>query len=333
MKNILLIITLSFLSLNIRAAEMPYKLDHRIPLPGGEGWDYPSIDLGSSRLFVTRGNHVDVVDLKTEKVVGTLRESLDGVHGVAFADEFGKGYISSGKNSKVIVFDLSSLKVLKEIPAGKKPDSIVYNESQHLVISFNGGDSSATVIDAKTDQVVKTIKLEGKPEFAVSLGDFVYVPNEDAGKMIQIDTKKLEVAHNWPLKNCKSPTGLAVNSVQKVLFTTCANEIMEILSAETGNFLGTLKIDKGSDGAGFDNGFAFSSNGAGTLTLGRLGDDRKYTVVASVPTQNGARTMVVDPKTHFVYLIAAKYAELDPKAPPGTRPAILPGGVEVLVVR
>ena len=113
-------------SISAVASQAHYKLDHRIPLSGAEGWDCLSVDTTSGRLFISRANHVDVVDLKTEKVVGTISEHVDGAHAIAFVPTLNKGYITSGKSGKVVVFDLASLKVQKEVPAAVGADIIAY---------------------------------------------------------------------------------------------------------------------------------------------------------------------------------------------------------------
>ena len=96
---------------------------------------------------------------------------LNGVHGIAFADEFGKGFISNGRSNTVTVFDLKSNKSIDSISVnGKNPDAIVYDPFTKRIFTFNGRSSNSTAIDAKTNKVVGTIELDGKPEFAVSNG-------------------------------------------------------------------------------------------------------------------------------------------------------------------
>jgi YVTN family beta-propeller protein len=324
--------SLLFFSTFSFASKSHYAIDHRIQLEGAEGWDCLSIDSSSDRLFVTRGNHVDVVDLKTEKVVGKISEPIDGAHAVAFVPSLKKGYITSGKTAKVVVFDLASLKVLKEIPAGKKPDTIAFDESNSRVFSFNGGDNTVTVIDAKTDTVLKTLQLDGKPEFAVVDKGVLYLNDEDKNAIHVIDTNQLNVKKTWALKGCNSPSGLSADFHFRRLFSVCENEVMVVTDADTGKLIKTLPIGKGPDGSVFDSGFAFSSNGAGTLTVVQEKNPKSFDVLENVETQKGARTMTVDPKTHTLYLVAAKYEEKNPKTPEA-RPKIIPGSVELLVIK
>ena len=321
----------SFLIHSTFAAE--FKLDHKIALEGDEGWYYLSIDVTTNHLFITRSNHIDVLDLTTEKVVGKITEKINGAHGVAFAPTLNKGYATSGKSSSVIAFDLKTLAVLKEIPAGKKADLVLFDEITKRVFSFNGEDKTITIIDATTDKVIKTLSLDGKPEFgATDNQGRIYFNNEDKNSVVELDTKEMKIIQSWPLKNCHSPTGLSANFNSHLLFSTCDNEIMAVSNTKKGNSELTIPIGKGPDASVFDDNLVFSSNGAGSITIAKAQNENDLKVVQTLPTQKGARTMIIDPRTHIVYTIAAKYEEINPKQKE-TRPKIIPGTVELLVIK
>ena len=164
-----------------------YKISGKIDI-GGEGWwDYVAIDVPMHRLYVAHSTKVHVVDLSSNKVIGEI-DNLNGVHGIAFADEFGKGFISNGRSNTVTVFDLKTNKTIDSISVnGKNPDAIVYDPFTKRIFTFNGHSSNSTAIDAKTNKVVGTIELSGKPEFAVSNGKgLMYVNIEDKSEIIRI---------------------------------------------------------------------------------------------------------------------------------------------------
>ena len=310
-----------------------FSLDHRISLAGDEGWDCLTIDSKSNHLFITRGNHVDVMDLATEKMIGKINEKIDGAHCVAFAPLFKKGYVTSGKSSRVIVFNLDNLKVEKEIVVGKKPDIIIYDEFSSKIFAFNADDNSISIIDPKTDSVLKTIKLESNPEFAVSDGSgTIYVNLEDKSLISAIDSKEMTLKKTWNINGCESPTGIAIDLKRQNLFSVCANEVMAVTDIISNKVIKTLKIGQKPDGAAFDNGIVFSSNGSGTLTIVQEKNENTFEVTQELITQKGARTMAVDPKTHIVYMVSAKYQPIDPKNPKA-RPKIIPGSVELLIVK
>ena len=149
----------------VYAGEPAYHVIRQEVLPGDVKWDYLAFDAGSGRLFITRGDHVDVYDTALGRVVGTIPDT-QGVHGVALARDLNRGFTSNGRSDTVTVFDLTSLKVLGTLPTGKKPDAIVYDPFTRRVFTANGDSGSLTVIDGPTSKVFATIDIGGKLESA-----------------------------------------------------------------------------------------------------------------------------------------------------------------------
>jgi YVTN family beta-propeller protein len=313
-----------------------YHVVKQFKLGGDGGWDYLTFDAKGDRLFISRSTHVMVVDAEKGTVVGDIPDT-QGVHGIALVEDLNKGYTSNGRASTVTVFDLKTLKVLKQIPVGKNPDAILYDPASKRVFTMNGASDDATAIDAQTDTVAGTIPLEGKPEFAVSdERGHVFVNLEDKSAVVELDPSKLSVLARWPIAPGEEPSGLAIDRKHARLFSTGANKTLAVLDASTGKVVTTLPIGGGVDAAGFDPelGLAFSSNGEGTLTVIREDSPDKFTVVENVKTQRGARTLALDAKTHRVYLVTAEFGP--PPAPtperPRPRPSIVPGSFTLLVV-
>ncbi|MFZ0952411.1 MAG: YncE family protein, partial [Candidatus Sulfotelmatobacter sp.] len=181
-----------------------------------------------------------------------------------------------------------------------------------------------------------TIKLDGKPEFAASDGKGeIFVNIEDKSELTAIDANKLVVKSTWPLAPCESPSGLSMDRKNRRLFAGC-EKMMAVVNADTGKVLATPAIGDGVDATRFDDetGLAFASCGEGVLTVVREESPEKFSVAENVPTQQGARTMALDSKTHNVYLVTAKFGP-PPAATadnPHPRHSILPDSFVVLVV-
>jgi YVTN family beta-propeller protein len=321
------------------AAQAPgpsgYRLLKKIKL-GGEGfWDYIAFDSPTRRLFISRGTKVVVLDVDSEKVVGEIPDT-PGVHGIALAPDLGKGFTSNGGAGTVSIFDLKTLEVTGHAQAGKNPDAIVYDPATKRVFTMNGRSADSTAIDAVTGNVMATIPLGGKPEFAVADGaGHVYVNLEDKSQIQQIDSKSLAVTATWPLAPCESPSGLAIDTAHRRLFAGCHNKVMGIMDADSGKVVASPPIGVAVDANQFDpaTGFAFSSNGGGTLTVIHEVSPGEFTVVEEVPTQTGARTMALDPKTHQVFLVTADFAPAPAPTPenPHPRGGMVPDSFVVLV--
>jgi DNA-binding beta-propeller fold protein YncE len=295
------------------------------------------MDSATRRLYISRATHVIVIDADSGKQIGEIADT-PGVHGVALAPELNRGFTSNGREGTVSVFDLRTLKTLKKIKVGDNPDAIVYDPGTKRVFTFNGRSHDSSVINASSGEVVGTIKLDGKPEFAVTDGEgMIFVNIEDKSEVTAIDAKGMTVKSNWPLTGCEAPSGLAIDREHHRLFSGCSeNKLMAISDAETKKLVTTVPICDGTDGTRYDAGteLAFASCHDGHLTVIREVSPDKFAVVQSVTTELGARTLALDPKTHDIYTVTAKFGPRPaPSAGnPHPRPTILPDSFEVLVV-
>jgi YVTN family beta-propeller protein len=302
-----------------------YQLAHTYVLGGDGGWDYLTYDGASKRLFISRGTHVMVVDPSNGSITGDI-PGTGGVHGIAIAGDLGKGYTSNGRDNTVTVFDLASLKPLATIAlTGQNPDAIAYDASTHRIVTFNGRSQDATIIDARTDAVVATVPLGGKPEFAAADGKGMMYDNiEDTGEQVAIDLRAAKVVKRWKIAGCDEPSGLAMDQQTRRLFAGCGNGVLAVVDPDAASVVATIPIGKGSDAIGFDSGahLVFSSNGDGTLTVVHEDGPNAYRVVQNAATRSGARTCAINAATHEVYLVTADFdvATPAPDASPGQRP-------------
>jgi DNA-binding beta-propeller fold protein YncE len=312
-----------------------YKVISKIKIGGSGGWDYVAVDPDAGRVYASHGTLVEVVDTKTGKVVGQITQ-LHGVHGIAVAPEFGKGFITNGQSNSVTIFDLKTLAKVGEPQTGQNPDSVCFEPKTKHIFTFNGRSNDSTAIDPKTNEMIKSFPLGGKPEECAADGTGkLYANLEDSSEIIEIDAANPAVLRHASLAPCESPSGLAIDIKNKKLFAACDNKMMAVIDIPTLKVIATAPTGAGTDGAGFDSGLglAFSSNGGdGTLSVIKQVDG-KYQNVENVTTERGARTMTVDSKNHRVYLLAAEYGPA-PAAEPGkrARPPILPDSFHIIVV-
>lgn len=335
MKRILALILAAAAIVAIPAvAQKSYKLADRVKLGGEGGWDYLTYDPTANRVFITRGTHVTVVDAKTLKQTADITD-LQGVHGVALAPELGKGYITSGGDNMLAIFDLKTLKVTDKVKVGERPDAILYDASAKRIYTFNAKTQDATVVDAKTGKVIGSVPLGGKPEAGVADGKGnVFVNIEDRSEIVRIDTAKLTVAEHYPMAGCDDPSALAFDAANRRLFAGCASKIMAVVDPDAGKLVTTVDIGGGVDAGVFNpkTQQIFMSCGAdGVVTVIHEDSPDKYSLVQSVPTVKGARTMALDEATNTIYTVTAQF---DPAPPPaGQRRKILPDTFELLVVK
>ncbi|HLW34673.1 MAG TPA: hypothetical protein VKS98_03350 [Chthoniobacterales bacterium] len=321
----------------VAVAEDAYKFVREIPIGGEGGWDILTIDSESRCLYLSHATKVDVVNLANNKLLGTAITETPGVHTFLPIHEFLRGFSSNGKESKASVVDLTTLKTVSKLDTGEGPDAMTYDPLRGEVYVFNHKGNSATVIDAKTATVTATIPLSGSPEFAVANGiaHRVYCNIEDKSEVAVIDTAKHEVVANWLLAPGEEPSGIALDATHHRLFATCHNKMMVMLDSESGKVLANVPIGAGTDGCAFDDAtqLAFASCGDGTTTIAKEETPDKLTVVQTLKTERGARTMALDPKTHRIYLPTAQFQPAPSPAPGATpaRPTIVPNTLKILV--
>ena len=286
------------------ACAADYQVTKKIPIPGKGSWDYLTIDDAARRLYVSHGTQVEVLDIDSGKLVGTIPNTL-GVHGIAVVPELGRGFVSNGQSSTVTIFDLKTLKPIADVPTGKKPDAIIYDPATSRVFAFNGGSDSATAIAADTGKMAGTVELKGGPEFAAADGKgFVFDNLEDESLVLKIDSNQLKVEQRWPTAPCASPSSMAIDRVNRRLFLGCRSKVMAVMNADTGEIVTTVPIGDHVDATAFDpaTGLIFNSNGEGTITVIHEDGPDKYSLVQTVKTLPRAKTMALDLKTHQLFL-------------------------------
>lgn len=341
-KNKTLFACLIFIGINqcimAQNSNSEYKIANKIHLTGDGGWDYLSVDETGNRLFVSHGTIVQVVDLNTQTLIGTIPDTK-GVHGITLAYDLNKGFISNGKDTSVTVFDLKTLQAITKVKiTGLNPDAILYDEFSHMVFVYNGKSANATVIDAKTNEVKTTMPLDGKPEFSVTDGKGkVFVNIEDKSEISMINSATLKVEQTWSIAPGQEPSGLALDNENHRLFSVCDNKLMVVVDAENGKVITQLPIGERVDGAAFDpdKKRVYSSNGDGTLTVVQEESKDAFKVIENVETQKGARTIAVDKKTHHIYLPTAEYGDTpeSTKENPHPRPVVKPDTFVVLDIQ
>lgn len=328
---------LTFASRCAGAAGGRYAVVDTMHLGGEGGWDYLTADGVAHRLYFGRSTKVQVLDLATGKIAGEIPDT-PGIHGVALAPDLGKGFTSNGRDSSVTVFDLKTLATAGRIRIdGRNPDAILYEPVTRRVFTMNGGSANATVIEGATGKVLGNVALGGRPEFAVADGrGMVFVNLEDSSAVVGLDARSLTLGPRWPLAPGESPTGLAIDTASRVLFSVCGNGKMIVLDDRSGRVLAALPIGDRTDGAAFDatTKLAFSSNGEGTLTVVHEDSPTKFSVVDTVATRVGARTLALDPRTHRIYTATARFGEAPAATPerPHPRPPMLPDSFVILVL-
>jgi YVTN family beta-propeller protein len=286
------------------ASPSGYHILGKVGLPGNGTWDYVKVDEQDNRVYISHETQVQVLDSRSLKLLATI-PNTPGVHGIAIAPEFHRGFISAGTASAVIVFDTRTLKETGRLSAGQKPDCILYDPATKRVFAMNGDSASTTVIDAATAKVEKTVGLGGGPEFSVADGmGNIFINLKADNRLIQFDSRALKVVHSWPTAPCAAPASLAIDVPDNRLFLGCRSKVMAVMDSTNGRIVATYPIGDHVDATAYDasSKFVIDSTGEGGIAIFHQDSSDKYSVVETITTSPGAKTFGLDHQTHRIYL-------------------------------
>ncbi|MGI8497522.1 MAG: YncE family protein [Gemmatimonadaceae bacterium] len=308
-----------------------FKVD-KFSIGGDGGTDYLTAEPGTGRVFISRGTHVMVVDGPTGKVLGDI-PNTPRTHGIALAPKSNHGFTTNGGDSTVTMFDLKTLAVIKKIPVSSGGlDGIMYDDFSDRIILTNHSRpiGTATSIDARTGEIVGVAELEDNaPEGAASDGKGrIFVNNESKNTIQVLDVKTMKVLASWPIAPCDGPTGIAFDRASNRIFSGCG-KISAVIDPGSGKVIATIPNGDGVDALGWDPSeklIYIPAGRDGTVTVVHQDAPDKYTVVATLATMRGAKTIAVDPIRHVAYLFQPEYGPAPapaagaPPPPAGSRP-------------
>lgn len=290
---------------------------------GGQGFfDYLSVDTATGRVFVSRGTHIQVVDGATGKVVGDIPDT-PRTHGALLVNSTNRGFTTNGGDSTSTMFDLNTLTVLKQIHTGAAGlDGFMYDDAVNRVLTIDHGrpHGTAVVIDPASGDVTGLVTTSGAaPEGGVADGKGrVYINQEDGNSIDVIDDRTWKVVDSWSVTPCEGPTGIAMDRATNRIFVGCSGGSV-VVDASTGKVVARIPNGGGVDGIAFDPTeklLYIPSGAAGNVTVAREDAPDRYTVVATVPTMRGARTIAVDAKTHTAYVFTPEFGPPPAGSPP-----------------
>jgi DNA-binding beta-propeller fold protein YncE len=335
MKKVSVQIPVVFLAASLAASHVTSAQTFKVArysIGGDGGTDYVTAEPGTGRVFVSRGTHVMVIDGRTGKVLGDIPDT-PRTHGIALAPKSNHGFTTNGGDSTVTMFDLKTLVPIKKIrvPSGGL-DGIMYDDFSDRIILTNHSRpvGTATAIDPGTGEITGVAELEDDaPEGAASDGKGrIFVNNEGKNTMQVIDARTMKVLSSWPLTPCDGPTGIAFDRASNRIFSGCGKTSV-VVDPTSGRIVTTIANGDGVDALGWDASeklIYIPAGRDGNVTVVRQDSPDKYTVVATVPTMRGAKTIAVDPVGHVAYLFQPEYGPAPAPAPgapapaPGSRP-------------
>ncbi len=313
-----------------------YRVIRSIPLGGEGGWDYVTVDSAARRVYIPRGTHIMVLDADSGKMVGDI-QGMNGLHGVAVAPEFNRGFVTGNKSEQegtIYVFDLKTLMITSSMKSNSiDTDSLLYDPSTKRVYVNNGDGMNLTVVDAATAKVVGSMAFNANPEAAAADGKgSIFQDYEDKGQVVEYDAMKLTIKNKWPTPGCEAPVAMTMDKANRRLYVGCRGKgpagpgVLLVMNADDGKVVASAAIGVGVDGDVFDPGtgnvYATCRDGgdgkSGATYVFHADSPDKISLLATVKTIYGARTVALDSKTHHIFTIGTE--KNDPVPPSAKTP-------------
>jgi DNA-binding beta-propeller fold protein YncE len=309
---VLLLALFASVSLAQAADAGGYHILTRYKLAGRGKTASVRVDPEARRLYVAHGDRVEVLNVDTGAVIGTIpaNESND----IALAPEAKHGFISNGGSGAVTMFDPATLKVLKTIKLNaENPSAMEYDpEAKRVFVVTRGGVSA---IDPDSGELAGSVPLEGRLGGLVS-NDYgrLYVASPDKNAIHVVDTGALKFLGDFPIGNGEGPISVALDASGRRLFVACSNGHLPIVDTDIGFTFQELSIAKdpvsdvftfNPQGKGGWRGAVFVASADGSLYLIKMNAFINYSNSGEVKLQPGITSVAFDSKTHRLFLPAS----------------------------
>lgn len=319
------------------AAEDLYRFLYAIPIGGETNAAGMCIDQTTHRLYVAHGTGIGVVDLAANpRFMGEITNS-SVIQGMTLVPRMRHGFVSLGSESAVGCVDLHALKADRKFKAGKNPGPIITQQAGTILYVFDQNDQTAGVYESDDGDYVGMIKLSGRPVCvaADSKSGQVYYGVADTNEILVIDPRTRQAVHHWPVAPGERVSAIAVDEAHRRLLVGCGNKLMVMMDSTTGKVLATLPVSGAIDAIAFDPAtqLAFGASSEGIVAIVHEDMPDKLTVVQTLTTEPGARTMALDPATHKIYLASASFESLPKNVSdaPAQQIKMVSDGLKILV--
>jgi len=296
---------LGVLSLPMVQAAPSLQAGKPIPLPGTSGrFDFIRIDSAADRLLLGHtGNHsFDVFDIKS----GKLLKSFTGYDAADAGSDSVRGfyYASCSDPARLLMVDSSKLEVAGEVLHPANADLMGVNPVTGMVHVCDDTAPNRWVIDPSTKKIDHTIQFEGNGMEDVAFsadGKLVYQAIKGTGSIAVYNIESQKVTATWPC-GVKGPWGMAMVSEQNALLAACAGKLL-MVDCATGKVVASAPIAERVDEIAYDAGLhrAYCSSRTGKISVVSVGP-AKLTPMDDVTSKAGCADVVVDPKTHTVWI-------------------------------
>jgi DNA-binding beta-propeller fold protein YncE len=303
------------LSLKAQTGAPPAPLAPGTPilLPGTSGgFDFINIDTSADRLLLGHeaNKTFDVFDLNSKQLLKAVPTgtSQDGVTDV----KRGNYYVSGNDPGRMVIVDAKTLAVTGKVPLPAASDMVGFDPDTGLVHECNDTAAEQWLIDPVAKKIVATIKFDGRglEDMAFDLKNHrLYQAVKGSNTIGVVDLADNKVVAAWPLAPGTGPHGIALVPEADGLLAACAGKLV-LVNRSSGKVVATAVIGPRVDEMAYDPGLhrAYCASRQGKISVVSVAAD-KLTPLGDVPDEPGTGDIVLDPKTHIVWVAFRKGEE------------------------
>jgi len=307
----------------------PLKLVQTIPLPGLKDGDFDHfvVDLRGQRLFLAAEENaaVEVIDLRTNKVIHTLTEPKTP-HSMAYNPESNKLFVvDEGPPNRVDIYDGTSYKLLGTIPMDAHADASIYDPASKLFYVGNGGKMAhedycmLSIVDTTSGQKVGDIKLDADHIEAMALeksGSRLFVNLTSKNAVAVIDREKRTVIATWSNAEEGRANGpMAFDEANHRLFVVSRDpDKVIVLDSDSGKIVTSVPCVGQfiSDDAVYDPASKrLYVVGTPFLDVFQQRSPNSYQLLGQVPNAFHANTAILVPQLNRYYVAVNHHGETD----------------------
>ncbi len=303
-------IACALLALAGRGVAAPLTPGEPILLPGTTGgFDFIRLDAGGNRLLLGHeGNKsFDVFDIGAGKLLKVVPTSTS--QDAAVDAKGGRYFVSGNDPGRMVIVDARTLEIAGEVPLSSDTDLIAYNPLTGMVHECDDKAGEQWVIDPAAKKIVATIKFEGKGVEDLAFDaeyKRLYQAVKGTDTIAVVDPASNKVLESWPCAPDKGVHGIAFAPEINGLLVACAGKLV-LFDCTTGKVTARVATGGRVDEMTYDPGLhvAYCAGRQGKISAVAV-EAGKLTSLGDVPDETGTGDIVVDPKTHTVWIAFKK---------------------------
>jgi DNA-binding beta-propeller fold protein YncE len=317
-RKLSLVYSLSFLvaQASFGQAQSSVKLIKSVDLVGYTGdFDHFAVDYERNRLLLAAEDHgtVEVFDLKTSAHLRTVK-GFGNPHSILARKGVPTLFITDSEKQMSTIRNADTLDKEKTVTLTPGADTAKYDSTSNTLYVVTGGkdvDMKTANLEAVNPDTGDRKALLTFPDNHVEAMAFVeedprlFINLTQTNKLAVVDRRNMKVINVWPVPPAQQNAMVAFDQGQHRLYVVCRQPgMVVVMNSDTGAVVGTQPAPLRADEVQYDatSHRLYVPGGEGYMGIYDTGDPDHLKLVEKVPTAPGAKTGILLPSMHRLFL-------------------------------